>query len=180
VRTEKLVATFALAGVLLTACSVRMGGNQGAGPGNGSAADLDAYGAGYQGDGVQCGAIVCSGTQQCCLVYIPADANTAGPTHACDQDCQSICADVCPDAGGMIQSFPPSASSMPMGSGMPMGSAMPSTEGGMPMGGAMPSMGDGMPMGGTVPMPPQGGTMGPGADPSASPEGGPQDADTDS
>ncbi len=59
----------------------------------------DAFGATFQGDGVQCGAIVCSGSQQCCFVDIPTDANSAAPTHKCDQGCESVCMDACPDAG---------------------------------------------------------------------------------
>jgi hypothetical protein len=59
----------------------------------------DAYGAAYEGDGVQCGAIVCSGAQLCCLVEIASDATEMGPRQTCDQDCESVCADVCPDAG---------------------------------------------------------------------------------
>jgi hypothetical protein len=103
--------------------------------------DVDAYGTAFMGDGVQCGAIVCSTGQQCCLVYIAADATSSGPTHACDQDCESVCADTCPDAGGMTQSFPPSATSMPGAGGMPMGAPMPggSTEGGAPPGMGMPA-----------------------------------------
>lgn len=113
---------------------------EGVGDGDGSAA-ANTYGMAFMGDGVQCGAIVCSSGQQCCLVYIPTDATSSGPTHACDQGCESVCADTCPDAGGMTQSFPPSASSMPGAGGMPMGAPMPGgpMEGGAPPGMGMPS-----------------------------------------
>jgi hypothetical protein len=97
--------------------------------------DADAgYQTGFQGDGVQCGAIVCSGAQQCCLVYVPTDASSSNPTHACDQNCISICADTCPDAGGATGTGMPPAG----GGGMPMGGM--SAEGGMGMGGKMPPM----------------------------------------
>jgi hypothetical protein len=101
-----------------------------------AAADDASYETAFQGDGVQCGAIVCSGSQQCCLVYVPTDASNSNPTHACDQDCVSVCADTCPDAGGMT-----SAGAPPMGAGgmAPMGGGMP------PMGGGTPPMGGGMP-----------------------------------
>ena len=96
--------------------------------------DADAgYQTGFQGDGVQCGAIVCSGAQQCCLVYVPTDASNSNPTHACDQNCMSICADTCPDAGGATSTGMP-----PAGGGPPMGGM--SAEGGMGMGGKMPAM----------------------------------------
>ena len=106
-------------------------------------ADDAGYETTFQGDGVQCGAIVCTGSQQCCLVYVPTDASSSNPTHACDQDCVSVCADTCPDAGGMT-----SAGAPPMGGGMPpMGGATPPMGGGgMPsMGGGAPPMGGGMP-----------------------------------
>ena len=68
------------------------------------------YGDAYQGDGVQCGSIICSGAQVCCIVPIPTDVQSMGPAGKCDQSCESVCADSCPDAG---------ASSMHMG--MPAG-----------------------------------------------------------
>jgi hypothetical protein len=94
----------------------------------GAATDDAGFETTFQGDGVQCGAIVCSGSQQCCLVYRVTDASNSNPTHACDQDCESVCADICPDAGGMT------------GTGMP-----PMGGGGMPSmgGGGMPPMGGG-------------------------------------
>ena len=119
--------------------------------GLGALADDAGYETAFQGDGVQCGGIICSGAQLCCLVYVPTDASNSNPTHACDQDCISVCADTCPDAGGMT-----SAGMPPGGGGMPPG-------GGMPAGGGMPPAGGGMPGGGTPPgggMPPK--TMGPG------------------
>ena len=127
--------------------------------------DATGFGTQYQGDGVQCGALVCSGTQQCCLVYIAADANSSNPTHACDQDCQSVCADTCPDAGGQTSSAMPAGGGPmgnPMGMGGPMGDAMAG------MGGPM-DMGPG-PMGG---MGKDGGDEGgPSADPGAPPDAG--------
>ena len=130
--------SFAIALGVLTAC-----GSSSHDVNFGSLADHDAalgddvFGAEFLGDGVQCGAIVCSSGQQCCLVYIPSDGASSNPTHACDQNCESVCADVCPDAGGQT------------GTGMPGGGAM----GGM---GGMGAMG---PMGGMGAMGPMGGPM---------------------
>lgn len=155
VGPTKLHLSLPLAALLLGACGGPLGGN-------GLSGEPDAYGAAYQGDGVQCGAIVCSGSQQCCLVYVAADANASGPTHACDQDCQSICADTCPDAGGMTQSFPPSGTGMPGMGGIPGGGPAPLMEGGMP-----------------APMPPGAGAMSFGPNPPGTSGTGPVDADTD-
>jgi hypothetical protein len=89
----------------------------------------DAYGASYQGDGVQCGAIICSGAQQCCLVYVAPDASNSNPTHKCDQNCVSQCADTCPDSGDSTGGGPPPGM---MGmTGMRPAGGMP--DGGMPM-----------------------------------------------
>jgi hypothetical protein len=137
----------AFAAVVAVAC----GGSTtvGSSPSSGSPGDdASTFGVQYQGDGVQCGALVCSGTQQCCLVYIAADADTSDPTHACDQDCQSVCADVCPDAGGQT------SSAMPAGGGpMPgmggMGGPSDAMAGMGGPGGPMSGMGAG-PMGGMV------------------------------
>jgi hypothetical protein len=120
--------------------------------GRGAVADDAGYETAFQGDGVQCGGIICSGAQLCCLVYVPTDASNSNPTHACDQDCVSVCADTCPDAGGMTSAGMPPGVGMPPAGGMPPG-------GGMPLAGG----GGGMPGGGVAPgggMPPS--TMGPG------------------
>jgi hypothetical protein len=66
------------------------------------------YGAAYEGDGLQCGALICSGSQVCCIVPIASDASSMGPAGKCDEGCESVCADSCPDAGN---------ASMPMGGG---------------------------------------------------------------
>jgi hypothetical protein len=108
--------------------------------GHGPAADQsgDGFGAGFQGDGIQCGAIVCSGSQQCCYVAIAIDAASGTPTHKCDQGCESICMDECPDAGngmggmGGMPGMGPAPMGMPEagmggmgGMGMPDGGAPP-------------------------------------------------------
>jgi hypothetical protein len=132
-----------LGGVAFLACggSTSVESTSVAGGGSG---DASTFGVQYQGDGVQCGALVCSGTQQCCLVYIAADADNSNPTHACDQDCQSVCADVCPDAGGQTSAMMLGGGPMGgMGGPAGMGDAMVGTGG---MGGPMGGMGD--PMGG--------------------------------
>jgi hypothetical protein len=151
---RRLVAlAFALTGVLVPAC----GGSTSSNHSGASDGDATTFGAEFQGNGVQCGAIVCSGTQQCCLVYIETDAMSSNPTHACDQNCMSICADICPDAGGQTSMVHPGG--MPTG-GMPMGGM--GDAGGMHMGGTpMSAMGDAMAaMGGTGGMPGMGGPMG--------------------
>jgi hypothetical protein len=112
--------------------------------GPGALTDDAGYETAFQGDGVQCGGIICSGTQLCCLVYVPTDASNSNPTHACDQDCISVCADTCPDAGGMTSAgMPPGGGGMPPGGGMPAGGGMPPAASGMPGGGMSP--GGGMP-----------------------------------
>jgi len=68
----------------------------------------DGYGAAFEGDGVQCGAIICSGAQVCCIVPTPSEASSMGPAGKCDENCESVCADSCPDAGN---------TSMPAGGG---------------------------------------------------------------
>jgi hypothetical protein len=106
----------------------------------------DAYGASFQGDGVQCGAIICSGTQQCCLVYVAPDASNSNPTHKCDQDCVSQCADTCPDSGDPMGGGPPPGggpgagmagmTGMAPAGGMPGGGMQMPAPGGMPGGSA--------------------------------------------
>lgn len=83
----------------------------------------DAFGSSFMGDGLQCGAIFCSGSQQCCLVPVDAEASASGPTHKCDQDCESVCMDSCPDAGDGM----PAMGGMP---GMPATPGMPGTTAG--------------------------------------------------
>jgi hypothetical protein len=104
-------------------------------PSGGSQEQPDAYGASFQGDGVQCGAIICSGAQQCCLVYVAPDASSSNPTHKCDQNCVSQCADTCPDSGQSTGGGPPPAGGRDAGmagmTGMPPAGGMP--DGGMPM-----------------------------------------------
>lgn len=56
----------------------------------------DAYGARFLGDADQCAAIVCSGSQVCCVVPIPSDAPTPHPNNKCDYDCIAQCMDSCP------------------------------------------------------------------------------------
>jgi hypothetical protein len=149
----KWLLSFALGGVLMIAC-----GGQSSDLNAGSAGDASAspFGAQYQGDGVQCGALVCSGSQQCCLVYIAADAGTSNPTHACDQNCESVCADTCPDAGGQTSAGMPPAG----GGGPPMGgTGAPGNMGG-PMGGMGVPGNMGTPMGGTGAPGNMGGPMG--------------------
>ena len=99
----------------------------------------DAYGAAYEGDGVQCGAIVCSGAQLCCLVEVASDAMTMGPRQTCDQNCESVCADVCPDAGASSGGPAPP---MPAGDAMAsMTMPAPMPDGAPPMMGAPPGPG---------------------------------------
>lgn len=100
-------------GIVVSACS---GSGPQASPASGG------VGTGFLGDGVQCGAIFCSGSQQCCLVSVAVDASAAGPTHKCDQGCESQCLDACPDAGA----------DMPGMGGMPPMNGM-GPDGGMPM-----------------------------------------------
>ena len=148
----KEVACLAFLGLFLWAC---------AGKSASDSADGATYGANYQGNGVQCGAIICSGSQQCCLVEISSGSSNGNPTHACDQNCESVCADTCPDSGGMT-----SAGAPPTGGGgmMPAGGGMMSTrDGGMMQtgGGGMMSTRDGgmMQTGGGGMMPTGGGGM---------------------
>ncbi len=153
----------AFGGILTLACggSTDPGRFVSVGQGSGGA---DTAGAQYEGNGVQCGALVCSGTQQCCLVYIAADASTSNPTHACDQNCESVCADTCPDAGGQTSMMPP-----------PGGMAMPGMPGMGKMGGGDRGV---MPEGGMeAPAGPMGGPTGSGMAGPGGPAGGaPEDA----
>lgn len=73
----------------------------------------DAYGARYLGDADQCAAIVCSGSQICCVVPIPSDAPTPHPNNKCDYDCTAQCMDSCP----VISLGPPGAVPPPEGTG---------------------------------------------------------------
>jgi hypothetical protein len=102
----------------------------------------DAFGASFQGDGVQCGAIVCTGSQQCCFVDIPTDANSSAPTHKCDQGCESVCMDECPEAGSGMSGMggKPGMGSMPAMGGMAGTDAMAGM-GGMAATDAMAGMG---------------------------------------
>lgn len=136
----------AFASILAPAC----GGHTDSSSENG---DATTYGAEYQGSGVQCGAVVCSGTQLCCLVYISAEASSSGPTHACDQNCQSVCADTCPDAGGQTSMVMRNGGTPPSMAGMPGGmGAMTGGPGSPPPAPTGPMGGMGGPMGGG-PMP---------------------------
>jgi hypothetical protein len=125
--------SFAIALGVFTACgSSSHDVNFGSLAGRDAALGDDVFGAEFLGDGLQCGAIVCSSGQQCCLVYIPPDATSSNPTHACDQNCESVCADVCPDAGGQTGTGMPGMGAMaPMGGMGGMGGPM----GGMNMAG---------------------------------------------
>jgi hypothetical protein len=164
-------STLALCGVL-AACggssSGAIGGTaesdgSGSSGGSSSIGDASSFGAQYQGNGVQCGAIVCSGTQQCCLVYIAAEASTSNPTHACDQDCESVCAETCPDAGGQTSAgMPPGGGGPPGG---PMSDAMAGKGAPMNAMGAPDMMADAM---AGAPM----NTMGPGPANDAAPDPG--------
>jgi len=157
----------AFGAILIWACgrSAGLDGSASSGP------DENTAGTQFQGDGVQCGALVCSGTQQCCLVYVPADASTSNPTHACDQNCESVCADTCPDAGGQTSMIPPMGG-MPGMTGM---TSMPGNQGGMPEAGMRAPDMPGMPgMTGMPGMPGnQGGMPDAGMEPPAGPMGGP-------
>jgi hypothetical protein len=88
---------------------------------NGSAGD-GAYGTAYEGDGVQCGALICSGSQVCCIVALPSEASSMGPSGKCNQSCESVCADSCPDAGNGAPAMAGGPGAMPPG--MTPGAAM--------------------------------------------------------
>jgi hypothetical protein len=85
---------------------------------SGTGGDDGGYGAAYEGDGVQCGAIICSGSQVCCIVPIASDAASMGPAGKCDESCESVCADSCPDAGNASGGGPGGMPSMMPGAGM--------------------------------------------------------------
>jgi hypothetical protein len=119
------------------------------------------YGDQYQGDGIQCGAIVCSGSQVCCYVEIASDASSMGPVHKCDQNCESRCLDACPDAG--TSSGPGPMPGAPGGSPMGDGAA-PAMHGGQMNDGAPPAT-NGGPMNDGAPPAMSGGPMNDGAAP---------------
>jgi hypothetical protein len=56
----------------------------------------DVYGALFEGDGDMCGAVICSGSQVCCVVSVPSEAATPNPNNKCDYHCTAVCMDSCP------------------------------------------------------------------------------------
>jgi hypothetical protein len=77
---------------------------------DGDAAE-DIYGAAFEGDAGQCAAVICSGSQVCCVVSIESDAATPHPNNKCDYDCVARCMDSCPavvlgqTGGGPVAAF---------------------------------------------------------------------------
>ena len=94
----------------------------------GASASPDAYGVPYLGSGVQCGGIVCSGSQVCCYVPIPTDVSMQGgpANHKCDLGCESVCMDSCPDSGDNTGPGAPA----PAGNPPPAGAAPATTPSG--------------------------------------------------
>jgi hypothetical protein len=80
----------------------------------------DAYGARFLGDADQCAAVVCGGSQVCCVVPIPSDAPTAHPDNKCDYDCTAQCMDSCP----VISLGSSGAAPAPAGNGSTHGGAV--------------------------------------------------------
>jgi hypothetical protein len=69
----------------------------------------DVYGARFLGDADQCAAIVCSGSQVCCVIPIPSDAPSEHPNNKCDYNCTAQCMDSCPALSlGNADAAPPS------------------------------------------------------------------------
>lgn len=72
----------------------------------------DVYGARFLGDADQCAAVVCSGSQVCCVIPIPSDAPREHPNNKCDYDCTAQCMDSCPAVSlGNANAPPPSGGS---------------------------------------------------------------------